>query len=157
MVMMGQCKLCLQPRDLINSHFLPAGIYRRLRDKNETNPNPWMLSREKAVQTSKQKTAYLLCSECEQRFSTLGEDWVLKHCLQEDGDFPLASILESKTQDVSSPRNPTKLYYACSIPEIDKSALAYFAASIFWRGSVHPSCKTRCRDWYNFRRGLPSA
>ena len=89
--MMGQCKLCLEPvTRLQDSHFLSKGIYKRLRDKNEKNPNPWALSRKTAVQISRQKTAYLLCSDCEQRFSEYGENWVLGHCLQEDGSFSLA-------------------------------------------------------------------
>src|SRR5215469_10881901 len=38
--MNGQCKLCLNEQvDLQESHFLPAGIYRRLRD--ETAPYPY--------------------------------------------------------------------------------------------------------------------
>ena len=135
--MTGQCKLCLQHTSLKNSHFLPAGVYKRLRDTNEKNPNPWMLSKKTVVQTSKQKTAPLLCLECEQRFSKNGEHWVLGHCLQEDGSFPLASILASRVPDISFPNSPTKVYYASNIPEINISALAYFAASMFWRGSVY--------------------
>jgi len=135
--MMGQCKLCLKTGvALKNSHFISAGIYKRLRDKNEKNPNPWMLSKTTAVQTSRQITAYLLCKDCEQRFNKNGEDWVLKHCLQEDGNFPLASILASRVPDISS-SDPTRVYYASKIPEINISALAYFAASIFWRGSIY--------------------
>jgi hypothetical protein len=121
---------------LKDSHFLPAGIHKRLRDKNEKNPNPWVVSKKTAVQSSRQKTAHLLCFDCEQRFSKYGENWVLGHCLQQDGSFPLASILASKTPDVSSNNNPTRIYYASKIPEISISALAYFAASMFWRGSV---------------------
>jgi len=133
------CKLCLQHTSLKKSHFLPAGVYKRLRDKNEKNPNPWMLSKKTAVQTSRQKTSYLLCSDCEQRFSKNGEHWVLAHCLQEDGSFPLASILASRVPDIFSPeKSPTKIYYASNIPEINISELAYFAASIFWRGAVYP-------------------
>lgn len=123
---------------LRDSHFLSAGIYRILRDDNEKNPNPWLLSGKTAVQSSRQMKARLLCPDCEQRFSKFGENWVLKHCLRKDGSFPLASSLSSRTPDLSSPENPTKIYYASGIPEIDISALAYFAASIFWRGSIHP-------------------
>jgi hypothetical protein len=76
------CKLCLQlvPR-LEKSHFLSAGIYRRLRDDTEKNPNPWLLTPDGAVQTSDQMKEPLLCSKCEQRFSKFGENWVLKYCL----------------------------------------------------------------------------
>ncbi|MFZ0277111.1 MAG: hypothetical protein WA254_17110 [Candidatus Sulfotelmatobacter sp.] len=123
---------------LENSHYLPAGVYRILRDDREKNPHPWLLNGRTAVQVSWQMTAPLLCRECEQRLSKHGENWVLKHCLRKNGTFPLASLLASKTPDLSSPENPTRIYYASRIPEINILALAYFAASIFWRGSIHP-------------------
>lgn len=136
---MEQCKLCLQlVAKLEDSHFLSAGIYRRLRDDKEKNPNPIMMTGKTAVQTSRQRKARLLCWDCEQRLSKKGEQWALKHCLQKDGSFPLASVLASRTPDVSSAQNPTKLYYASNIPEINIAALVYFATSIFWRGSIHP-------------------
>jgi hypothetical protein len=136
---MEQCKLCLQNVErLEESHFLSAGIYRILRDDKEKNPNPWLLTRTTAVQTSRQMTARLLCRACEQRFSKYGETWVLGHCLRKDGSFPLASILAPIVPDVWSDTTATRLYYASKIPEINISALTYFAASIFWRGSIHP-------------------
>jgi len=136
---MEQCKLCLQSvSSLRDSHFLSAGIYRILRDDNAKNPNPWVLSGKTAVQISRQMKAHLLCADCEQRFSKLGENWVLKHCLRKDGTFPLKSILSARTPDISAPPNPTKIYLASGIPEINIEALSYFAASIFWRGSIHP-------------------
>ncbi len=136
---MEQCKLCLQPvPSLRDSHFLSAGIYRILRDDNEKNPHPWVLSGKAAVQSSRQMKAHLLCAECEQRFSKLGENWALKHCLRKDGTFLLRSILSARTPNISAPPNPTKIYYASGIPEINIEALSYFAASIFWRGSIHP-------------------
>lgn len=137
--MTGQCKLCLKTSaTLRDSHFLPKGVYKRLRDNGERNPNPWALSRNKAIQTSKQQTVYLLCEDCEQRLSKNGERWVLGNCLQGDGKFPLASFLSSRFPDISSNNNPTRVYLASKIPEINISALTYFAVSMFWRGSVHP-------------------
>ena len=71
---METCKLCLKSVvKLEDSHFLSAGIYRRLRDLTAKNPNPMLLTPKGAVQTSKQITTPLLCSECEQRFSKHGE------------------------------------------------------------------------------------
>ena len=136
---METCKLCLKSVvKLEDSHFLSAGIYRRLRDLTAKNPNPMLLTPKGAVQTSKQITTPLLCSECEQRFSKHGENWVLVRCLQADGSFPLAALLASRPPDVSLPITPTRVYYAAGIPEINIAALTYFAASIFWRGTVHP-------------------
>ncbi len=135
--MIGECKLCLKKNILKKSHLLPAAIYRRLRNENEKNPNPVLISNKAAVQTSKQLWANLLCKDCEQRLNKYGEKWVLENCIQKNRSFPIASILASRTPNVSSPNNPTKIYYASNIPEINISALSYFAASIFWRGSIY--------------------
>ena len=135
---MGQCKLCRKDFDrLEKSHFLPAGVYRILRDEAEKNPNPWQLTPRGAVQTSRQDRAPLLCRECEQRFSKNGENYVLGQCLREDRRFPLASVLAARRPDLFSIQTSTRIYYAAQIPEINVPALAYFAASIFWRGSIH--------------------
>jgi hypothetical protein len=136
---MEQCKLCLHlVGRLEDSHFLSKGIYKRLRDDSKKNPNPCRITPNGMVQTSDQMKARLLCRDCEQRLCKLGKDWVLKHCLQLDDSFPLASMLSSTLPDVSAAGNPTKLYYTSKKPGINVSALAYFAASIFWRGSIHP-------------------
>lgn len=137
--MKGKCKLCLRDgMDLQQSHFVPAAIYRILRSENAKNPNPLLLTKTAVYQTSRQMKAWLLCRDCEQLFSRKGENWVLRRCLQADRSFPLASILAARQPDISSPGNPTKVYYASQIAEIDITALSYFAASMFWRGSIHP-------------------
>jgi hypothetical protein len=137
--MKGRCKLCLKDMvDLQVSHFLPAGIYRILRDVTEGNPNPWRITETTAFQTSRQVTALLLCKCCEQRLSKHGEDWVLRHCLRDDRRFYLSSILALRTPEASWATTRTRIYSASKIPKIDVFALAYFAASVFWRGSIHP-------------------
>ena len=133
-----QCKLCLNYFDrLEQSHYIPKGIYKRLRDVNEENPNPWAISPKGAVQTSYQMKAHLLCEDCEGLFNKKGEKWVLANCIQTDGVFPLFSILNSKNPDISFQRDATRVYFASKISEININALAYFAASIFWRGSIY--------------------
>jgi hypothetical protein len=136
--MNGKCKLCLRDGVLQLSHLEPAGVYRILRDETEKNPNPWLLTKTAAVQTSRQTRAWLLCRDCEQRFSKNGENWVLAHCLKADRSFPLASILASRKPDLSSAETTTKVHYTSQILEINIPALSYFAASMFWRASVHP-------------------
>jgi hypothetical protein len=120
------------------SHFLPAGVYRILRDDGEKNPNPWQLTRTNSVQTSWQMKAPLLCFDCEQRLCKHGEAWVLAHCLKKDGAFPLASILAGRSPALASDETTTRIYHAFGIPEINVNAISYFAASMFWRGSIHP-------------------
>lgn len=139
MPVIGQCRLCLRlGLPLQDSHFLPKGVYKILRDANAPNPNPYLLTETASVQTSRQLRMSLLCGDCESRLNRNGETWVLKNCLQNDGSFPLAAILSSKAPDIESPPNPTRLFYAAEIDGIDIPSLAYFAISIFWRGSIYP-------------------
>ena len=139
--MKGKCKLCLtEGAELQASHFLPAAIYRSMRgDPDNGNPNPWEVTPNSVRQTSWQKKAPLLCPECEQRFSKNGERWVFTNGLKNDGTFPLAITLACKVPFAQDPSvSTTKVYRAAEIPEIDISAITYFAASMFWRGSAHP-------------------
>ena len=109
--MIGQCKLCLKTGvELRDSHFLSAGIYRILRDDNEKNPNPWLLTKDAVVQTSSQLKAHLLCHDCEQRFSKNGGTWVLGRCRRNEGRFPLADVLAARTPDIASAGNTTRIY-----------------------------------------------
>ncbi|MDB5976953.1 MAG: hypothetical protein JWR07_3713 [Nevskia sp.] len=137
----GQCKLCLpdRPIELRQSHYLPAAIYRVLRDEAERNPNPVMLNERGVVRTSRQMMAPLLCANCEDRLNKGGERWTLANCIRRDGSFPLAELLASRSPDIASDTDTTtKMYFSSGIPEVDASAIRYFAASVFWRGAIHP-------------------
>lgn len=134
----GQCRLCLRcDVELQESHFLPKGIYRILRDDGHPNPNPFLVTGSARVQTSWQMKANLLCEACEGRFCKNGEDWVLRSCLKKDGSFRLAAWLAARAPDISAAGAATRIYFAANIPEIDIAALSYFSASIFWRASIH--------------------
>lgn len=135
----NQCKLCKRhPIELQDSHYIPAGIYRELRDKNYKNPNPKIITSKKSFQSSWQQKAKLLCSSCEQLISSNGENWTLKQILKANGTFGMRSILSSHKPSLTMGGNETKIFYASEIPGIDIKALTYFASSVFWRGSIHP-------------------
>ena len=139
MSVVGQCRLCLRNGvELRDSHFLSKGIYKILRDATAKNPNPFLITPSTSVQTSEQLKRHLLCGDCEGRLSKYGERWVLGQCLHNNGTFPLASKLSRTSPDIQTHGNPTRIYYSDRIPDIRVSDLAYFAASIFWRGSIYP-------------------
>jgi hypothetical protein len=128
---LAPCRLCLLTRELQLSHSeLPAGVYRRLRGKTTGNPNPVLLSEDVCVATSRQPTEHMLCKDCEDLFNRNGEKWILEHCLQPDGTFPLRDIV-NQGQQLSTGR-----VVARSGCHFDTQKLEYFAASIFWRCSV---------------------
>jgi hypothetical protein len=138
MAVLGKCKLCLLDGvELQDSHYLSKGIYKKLRNENAKNPNPVLITKTKIVQTSSQLRRRLLCKVCEDRLNSGGEAWVLKHCLQADGKFPLRDILSGRTPDLQASGAPTRVYGAGRITEISVSKIAYFATSIFWRGTLH--------------------
>lgn len=130
-----QCALCGEERELCASHLMPKGTYRILRSKVHKNPNPVVVNRERPTYTtSKQVVDYLLCGECEQRFSRYGEDWVLKHCYRDEKNFPLREILR---RHKSLSDGEILVYPSARIPEIDSARLIYFAMSVLWRAGVH--------------------
>jgi len=127
------CKLCRSSSDLRVSHFIPAAAYKILARLNQSPPV--VVSDKVAIQSGKQMEDYLLCSTCERRFSENGENWVLGHCFRGDNNFKLKSMI--LTQEALWGNDGIKAYPAANVPEIKIDKLAYFAASIIWRGAVH--------------------
>jgi hypothetical protein len=77
-------------------------------------------------------------------FRRRGEDWVLHHCYRGRGVFRLQPFLLNAQPVV---RTDTMFAYeAARIPDVDTDALAYFAASVFWRGAA--------RNWHIRRQHL---
>lgn len=126
----GKCALCWKTRELCDSHLLPAAFYRIL-NKGEVV----VVDKDKtAVLTSAQARAHLLCSDCEARFNSGGEDWVLKNCWRSRTQFPLHSALT--TAIPFSSRNGARVYRGRAVSGIDMDKLTYFGMSVFWRASV---------------------
>ena len=131
----GTCALCLERRQLHDSHFLPAGFYRIIRSGQTPNENPVLVSKTAAFLSSAQASAHLLCSECEERFNKGGEDWVLKNCWHSTTMFPLHSALSGVVPFVDD--KGFRAYDGTKVPGVEIDRLAYFGASVFWRASVH--------------------
>jgi hypothetical protein len=129
------CALCLKTKKLRDSHLVPAGILRLLRDDAPKNPNPFLMSLDHVGQTSSQAKQYLLCHGCEQRFNRNGENWVINHCYHEsDGRFRLRDFLKPAVPVLSGPGGGA--YDASKITGIDIDKLVYFSASVIWRASL---------------------
>ena len=138
--MVGKCRLCLRENvELKLSHYISAAVYRTLRGAAAPgmNPDPFHVTQGKSFQTSKQDRAHLLCSECELRFSKNGEDWFFKNTLQKSGKFRLLETLSAGPASVYQQGVPTILYEADLFPSVNADAITYFAASVFWRGSIY--------------------
>lgn len=129
--MNGICALCKKSKKLEDSHFMPKSIYRSLSKGFPEHGESivWISGSEKsAAYTSKQAKKYLLCADCELKFSRHGEDKVLPLMARKNG-FKLATKIKK-----------FKILYAIKdeiwhFPPDDNLALnfMYFAISIAWR------------------------
>ena len=145
----GTCALCLNTnQELQSSHYLPAGVYRLCKTVDTPgNSSPLLVTKGKVVQTDYQQKAFLLCSDCEQRFSKFGEKWVFANGIQkqmptfppltvDEKTFPFLAKLQ--TLQPSQSGFGVKVFTNGQVDPIARDALAYFAASMFWRGAVYP-------------------
>lgn len=132
--MVGSCGLCLQRKELQNSHLIGAAFYK------PTGPNPAVTTKGRAFTSSKQVVSPFLCADCEQRFSTNGENYVAPQCASSNGRFPLRELLcsvkPSEAYDTEDGQT-IKLYDAQSLLRDKIEQYVYFAASVFWRSSAH--------------------
>ncbi len=130
----GVCGLCREQRTLQNSHLFPAALYKILRDRDQPNPNPIMVTRNHAGPTSRQVSAYFLCWDCEQRFSRNGEQYVVSQCARRDR-FPLRELLQGLNPIEAGPPGTAVCDVRGILGEHAEEYL-YFAASIFWRAAA---------------------
>src|SRR5262245_55459910 len=134
MAVIGKCKLCRKDGiELKRSHYIPAGAYKAIR--NSMDQAPIVIKSVVTIKKDEQVTDFVLCAECEQRFSKNGEAWIMKYCHQPDAGFRLKEILDGMTSIGKGDR--MSFYSAVEAPEIDVEKITYFVSSIMWRGSAH--------------------
>jgi hypothetical protein len=130
----GTCPLCLQTKEIVSSHLVPAAVYRYLRSENS---EPLRVSPTNAVQTSRQIQYPLLCIDCEQLLNRGGENWFLRLLATKEGScFPLHEMLANGGEP-GIEIGKAKLYAAAQNPAIEVEKLAHFATGVFWKASVH--------------------
>jgi hypothetical protein len=128
----GVCPLCREEKELRDSHLLPAFGYKAVRN-SEWGP-PVLVTPKTTMNKDFQIRDYLLCNDCEQRFGK-EETYVSSLVKRSDGHFP---FLEYRKRAVLATRfEHGGLYRYAGIKEVAFDRLAYFAASVIWRGSVH--------------------
>ena len=130
---MDVCKLCLQLKDLRDSHMLPSAVWRLLNEPGHKLRHPILMTEKVAVTTSRQIHDYVLCDDCEQRFNRMGEHYTIRQMRGKRG-FPLLHRLRS-AQPVASAET-VRLYHGAAIG-VDTEKLAYFALSVVWRAGAY--------------------
>lgn len=129
------CRLCLEERELQESHVIPKWAYKRARDERFTNPNPIIVSDGVAVQHSKQVKEFMLCVECEHKFGRR-ENYVAGITYQRDERAPLLDLVGNVVLEHERAR--------LALPgQLNLADLVYFGASVVWRASISrqiPNC-----------------
>lgn len=126
----GICKLCLQKKDLCDSHYLPKSLYRQTR--KEGGGDPIVMTPGVILSTSRQVRGHVFCDECEQLFSRCGENYSMKLVAQGER-FPMRDRL-SKFQPM---RCGPFLKLPGAAAGIDYLQVAHFAVGLLWKGAVH--------------------
>ena len=131
------CALCHEDKELRDSHYLPRAFYRRSHATvNGKTVAPVVMNLEATMYQAAQVKTYLLCSDCEQRFSKLGETSAGAWSLQNDGTFPLRDLLLQQ-RPVRKTEAGSLWYFGALFEGFRAEEFNYFAASVFWRGAVH--------------------
>jgi hypothetical protein len=130
-----KCPLCRLTKPIVKSHLIPHAMWKRCRAPDS---EPILLTEEKMVQTSKEVTAYLLCTDCEGLLNREGEHWLLPKLAFIDGRFPLMDILNSSSPLLQEP--DLTVYAGSTNRRIEVGKLVHFALGVFWKASTH--------DWH---------
>jgi hypothetical protein len=125
-----KCKLCLKEKVLQRSHYLSAGLYKIARKRGGSLVRTPKLFLASDIQIR----SHLLCENCEQLLNTKGERYVIPLMKQGEGDFPLLKMLDKYIPIAFDP-NYVPVFSGSKIG-VDTMKLAYYALSMFWRGSV---------------------
>jgi hypothetical protein len=121
----GTCKLCLNERNLLQSHLMPAALYGDRKKEFEITTSAGK------IKTTTQMKQRLLCRECEQRFDRGGESHVLKAIAPKSRKrFPLHDRMKVAYARDSDPS--VSRFFGPDF-DLDMDKFAYFAVSVVWR------------------------
>jgi hypothetical protein len=130
----GTCALCLEEHPLIKSHYLPAALYRLIRDQDIEGKLVVAEGSSSAYSTFEFRIP-LLCATCEKRLSDGGEAYTLGNCYRGEGNFALQELLQTSGK-LERMSDSVTMCPTVALTDVKTKQLVYFAASIFWRGSV---------------------
>jgi len=132
------CRLCLEFRELQDSHLSPKALYKYvLRSSTSDGSAPVIIDfvDNTVVQRNFQPKEYLLCRECEQLFNSHGENFVNRNCYRKEGRFPLRDKLEGiQPFDVY---NGKRIWTSDQrLNKINVAALEHFTCGYLWKWSI---------------------
>ena len=132
----ARCPLCQSTETLVDSHLMPAALYKAMREEDGGDPNPVVTAKgSKSHQTSRQVSNYVLCASCDGSLSENGEKYALSQMLQADGSFPLQGSLKKMRPSVADAK--AGLFEIGDSGDINAAQFSHFAAGVFWKAAVH--------------------
>ena len=123
----------MQPKDLVESHFMPGAAYKSLYAGGLPVNEPMVMTGKHIFQSSRQITTAALCRACEDRFNSGGETWMLDK-LATLSAFPLRDVV------IASPpayEEPDFAAFSCDlVPDLKLDKLVHFALGLFWKSAA---------------------
>lgn len=132
---LNRCPLCLNEKEIVRSHLIPAAAYKNCRGGEGGKTDPILMSYEKIKITSRQVQEYLLCKDCERILNEGGEKWVLGKIASRT-TFPLYEALSVHEPAFSDSATGCQVYSGFQIDEIDVQKMTHFALGVFWKASA---------------------
>ena len=139
-----KCPLCLETKNVVVSHMMPAAMYDYCRPPGGHNLS---VSSDLVIESDRQLKHSLLCNDCEQNLNRGGETWILPLLARYKGPFPFHDLLTKIAPDVVD--GDVKAYAAARNPEIDCEKIIHFALGIFWKAGVHSWNRSRTAPLIN--------
>lgn len=100
----------------------------------DSNPNPVVVTEQRAFQTNFRIAEYFLCPTCEERLNNGGENWVLQNAYRGGEAFPMRNALAGALQ--IGQLNTAKFFDVSQAPGFQLQKLIYFITGIFWKAAA---------------------
>ena len=151
-MLIDKCKLCVNVRELHDSHLLPRAFYKLAREPESGAPNPVLITARGARFSGDQVSDFLLCSACEQTFNRSGENWVQKNCYRSETRFTVRDSLRSATPLSRQPK--IESVSARSLPAKDLNHIYLFRSFCILAGfssqlALRPRGPDVVTAWFN--------
>ncbi|MGO9590135.1 MAG: hypothetical protein ACLP3K_08855 [Candidatus Acidiferrales bacterium] len=129
----GTCPMCTRTNQEIRvSHYVGRAIHRRCQVNGK---GQILMTPQHVVASERQLKAHLLCTDCEKRLNKYGDTPVFQ-LIDNRTSFPLRDKMNSGLA-IGFPPMVGALRFSGISMAVNTDALAYYALSFLWKGSVH--------------------
>jgi hypothetical protein len=138
----GICPMCLKEKSLLDSHFIADAIYQLVGTQEF---EPVRVTPKGIFPTTNQTHDHLLCTDCEQRLTKEGENWIIPLLSRVNGPFLLRDRLLSQPPVFQNEIGA--IFAGADNSEIDVPKLIHFAIGVYFKAAVHSWQKDETEPW----------